>query len=180
MMRPWNQVAAYLQITTLTLASIALFAGCGSEDVENNKTLPEGWSSACTVIDSPDEGQSIIRCADGTSAIVKDGTPGLRGEDAEACVVEAGLNNTQDISCPDGSKVTIGEGSSCTIVEDGEDKVLRCSDGTEANLGNGGGAITPGDCDILKGNLWINNALDVAQLQGEGCAQVTGDLLIEA
>lgn len=180
MMSPWNQVAVYVQLTTLALASAALLMGCGSEDIENNKTLPEGWSSACTVIDSPDEGQSIIRCADGTSAIVKDGTPGLRGDDAEACVVEAGLNNTQDIICPDGSKVTIGEGSSCTIVEDGEDKVLRCSDGTEANLGNGS-VITPGgDCDVLKGNLWVNNALDVARLEGAGCAQVTGDLLIEA
>lgn len=180
MMTSWNKIADYLQL--VTLASVALIAGCGGDDAVNNKTLPEGWSSACTVIDSPDEGQSIIRCADGTSAIVQDGRPGLRGDDAEACVIEAGADDTQELVCPDGSKTTIDSTSSCTIVAEGDDKILRCADGTEANLGDGsGGPITPGgDCDILKGNLWVNNALDVAQLQGAGCAEVTGDLLIEA
>lgn len=180
MMISRNNIVAYLQLAMLT--SITLVVGCGGDDAVNNKTLPEGWSSACTVIDSPDEGQSIIRCADGSSAIVQDGRPGLRGDDADACVIEAGADDTQELVCPDGSKTTIDSTSSCTIVDKDDDKILRCADGTEANLGDGsGGTITPGDdCDILKGNLWVNNALDIAQLKGAGCAQVTGDLLIEA
>ncbi len=172
---------------TLHLALGALLLwGCGGEDEElrDPDALPGIERGACSVMTSEEEGQSVIRCPDGSSALVRDGRSGFRGEDGApgaACVLEARSDAESVLRCPDGSEVTITS-NACTIVEDGDNTLLRCADGTEANLGGVTPTMPPdeGDCEVLRGHLWIQNALDLERVARAGCVEVTGDVRVDA
>lgn len=72
----------FLVVTQLFGVSLFVF-GCGTSDPVNNDSGDGAANSQCTVQESPDGEQSVIRCDDGSTAIIKNGRTGFKGEDGK-------------------------------------------------------------------------------------------------
>lgn len=83
----------------------------------------------------------------GTSDDTEQDDPTPPGADGDSCTVLPGLPGSGEylLKCPDGTQVKLktardGEqGDSCTIAQQGDQRVLRCPDGTMTSLGEQGG-----------------------------------------
>lgn len=118
---------------------------------ENERDQSDGKSLACTVV-TIDDSSYAIRCPDGSEAIIKNGTPGPKGEpgegsDSESCSIDKNADGADVITCGDKS-IVIGN---------------NCAGGFPGSLMLSG-----------EGMERDNSALAIVSLLG--CTEIQGDL----
>lgn len=135
-----------LALASTLLVSLSSLAGCTTEENQRDDETYAG----CT-IEPNNEHSSVIRCADGTEAIIPHGKDGEKGEPGESgagdegCTLSDNDNGTQTLTCGDNSIVL------------GHD----CTDGF------------PGNVDLGSSDM-SSNSLVLMKIMG--CTKIQGDL----
>ncbi|HSM92540.1 MAG TPA: hypothetical protein VLT47_06585 [Anaeromyxobacteraceae bacterium] len=84
----------------LAFAAVVAIAGCKGKDGKDGSP-----GTSCTVQPNvPASGQTTISCADGTSAVVPNGTNGTNGQ---SCALAWNTDGSRTVSCPDGSTILL-------------------------------------------------------------------------
>ncbi len=105
-----------------------------------------GEPRSCSVAQNPD-GSAILSCSDGFSATITPGRSGQRGVDGQPgrdgvngasgtngtngadCTLQVGTTTTIRLICPDGTTVTLNDGSDCTVASSTAGVTVTCTDG---------------------------------------------------
>lgn len=137
---------------------LSALPGCGSDDAEGT---PAG---SCTIVDLGD-GNSAIRCADGTELVVQNGKDGKDGEDGKgseaSCTLTDKGDGTFELACGETS-VTLGD---------------DCENGFRADL-------RVGDFEDNDGPVILNTAssggdFSLMLFEMTNCTWVRGDVIVE-
>ena len=123
------------------VATVMGGAGTDGADRANGTNGADGRS--CSVAPGAETGTWVLTCEDGTSATLRDGTPGADGRDGKdgvSCTIEELDETSRRLVCTDGTDTIIRDGApgtSCTVTGDGSGTILTCTDGTSVAVGRG-------------------------------------------
>ncbi len=137
----------------IVIFSILSLTACNvpeGERAEGGKGDPDGRPSTCSISEHGDN-SFIIRCPDGSEAIIENGKPGANADDNNGCTLVESKGNVHTLDCGD-SQIVLGD---------------NCKNGY------------PGDVTI-SGEFQsdsINSALTIIELFG--CTSIQGDLAIQ-